>query len=105
MSPIIEHKHDILDILKKNNVQLEAFGVKRIGLFGSFIRGQQRDTSDIDLLVDFDPSQKNFDNFIALSFFLEDLLGRKVEIVTKESLSPYIVPHILSEIEYVIIAA
>jgi len=105
MSPIIEHKNDILDTFQKNSAQLKAFGVKRIGLFGSFVRGQQHNTSDIDLLVEFEASQKTFDNFMALSFFLEDLLGRKVEIVTKESLSPYIGPHILSEIEYVTVAA
>jgi hypothetical protein len=65
----------------------------------------QGDTSDIDLLIEFDAPAKTFDNFMALSFFLEDLFDQKVEIVTKESLSPYIGPHILNEIEYVTIAA
>jgi len=105
MPTAIANKDDILNALKENQMQLKAFGVQRVGLFGSFVRGQQQATSDIDLLVEFDASQKTFDNFMALSFFLEDMLGRHVEIVTRESLSPYIGPHILNEIEYVTVAA
>lgn len=102
---MISYKSDIVKTLQEKSAHLRAFGVKRIGLFGSFVRELQNETSDVDLLVEFEASQKTFDNFMALSFFLEDLLGRKVEIVTKESLSPYIGPHILNEIEYVILAA
>ena len=105
MSTHIAHKNNILAALRENSVQLRALGVTRIGLFGSFIRGQQNDTSDIDLLIEFEAPKKTFDNFMAVSFFLEDLFGRKVEIVTKESLSPYIGPHVLNEIEYVTVAA
>ncbi|GAB4469791.1 MAG: hypothetical protein OHK0037_28210 [Elainellaceae cyanobacterium] len=54
----------------------------------------------MDILVAFDPDQKTFDNFIHLSFFLEDLFGRAVDLITVESLSPYIGPHILDEVEY-----
>lgn len=75
--------------------------MKKIGLFGSFVRGHQNADSDVDLLVEFEPDKKTFDNFINLSFFLEDLLKHRVELVTRESLSPYIGPHILAEIEYV----
>jgi predicted nucleotidyltransferase len=105
MSTLAKDKNDILNILKANRDQLSEFGIKQIGLFGSFVRGQQRDASDIDFLVEFEASEKTFDNFIGLSFFLEDLFDQKVEIVTKESLSPYIGPHILNEIEYVTFAA
>jgi predicted nucleotidyltransferase len=55
----------------------------------------------VDLLVDFIPEQKTFDNFMELSFFLEELLGRKVELVTPQSLSKFIAPHILNEVENV----
>ena len=57
--------------------------------------------SDVDILVSFTPEKKTFDNFMHLGFFLEDLLGRTVDLVTTESLSPHIGPHILSEVEYV----
>lgn len=100
MATTISNKKDILEALRDNSSQLKAFGVQKIGLFGSFIRGQQTQNSDIDLFVEFDPNQKTFDNFMALSFFLEDLLSHKVEIITPESLSPHIGPHILQEIEY-----
>ena len=80
--------------------QIRAFGVKRYGLFGSFVRGEHTDESDVDILVEFEPGQKTFDHFMHLAFFLEELLGRPVDLVTLESLSPYIGPHILQEVEY-----
>jgi uncharacterized protein len=96
----IRTKQDILDALQQNRARLKALGVERIGLFGSFVRSQQRDESDIDLLVEFEPDKKTFDGFMELSFFLEDLLQHRVELVTTEALSPYIGPHILKEVEY-----
>jgi len=105
MSGTIERKEDVLKRLRKNRSQLQAFGVKRIGLFGSFVRGEQKNISDIDLIVEFEPGKKTFDNFMALSFFLEALFQHKVELVTAESLSPYIGPYILKEVEYVSLAA
>lgn len=76
------------------------FGVNRYGLFGSFVNGRQNAESDVDLLVDFRPGTKSFDSFMELAFFLEEILGRKVDLVTRESLSPYIGPKILAEVEY-----
>ena len=101
----IATKQDILKALHQNGSLLKGFGVRRIGLFGSFVRGQQRPESDIDLLVEFEPDKKTFDAFMELSFFLEDLLLHRVELVTLESLSPYIGPHILREVEYAALAA
>jgi hypothetical protein len=102
---MIKTKQDILTLLEHNQLRLRAFGVKRIGLFGSFVRGEQRPNSDIDLLVEFVSGRKTFDNFMDLSFFLEDVFERRIELVTLESLSPYIGPHILKEVEYVALAA
>ena len=79
--------------------------VERLGLFGSFVRGEQDPQSDVDLLVRFRPQEKTFDNFMQLGFFLEDLLQRKVELVTTESLSPYLGPHILEETQDVALDA
>jgi predicted nucleotidyltransferase len=79
---------------------LKRFGVKRWGVFGSFARDQQDTRSDVDILVEFEQGKKSFDNFMELAFFLEDQVGRKVELVTPESLAPYIGPHILREVEY-----
>jgi hypothetical protein len=76
-----------------------------LGLFGSFRRDQQHGDSDVDLLVEFEPGAKTFDRYMDLAQLLEDLLGRRVELVTPEALSPYIGPHILQEVEYVSLVA
>jgi len=105
MNPTIDAKQKILTILRQNQSRLSAFGVKRVGIFGSYVRGEQRKESDIDLLVEFEPSLKSFDNFMELSFFLEEILQHRIEIVTPESLGPYIGPYILKEVEYAAIGA
>jgi len=84
---------------------LASLGVRSIGLFGSFVRGQQRPDSDVDLLIELAAEKHTFDGFMEVSFFLEGLLGRKVDLLTLEALSPHIGPHILREVERVSIAA
>jgi len=93
-------KEEVLDKLRENRNILKRFGVRRIGVFGSIVRGEEREGSDIDIIVEFEEDKKNFDNFINLAFFLEDLLGRKVDLLTPESISPYIKPSIEKEIIY-----
>ena len=97
----IQTKENVFSLIHQEQSQISTFGVRRLGLFGSFVRGQQDADSDVDMLVEFEPDSKTFDAFINLAFFLEELFGRKVELVTPESLSPYIGPHILNEVEYV----
>jgi len=105
MQTTIDTKQEIFNILHQNQSHLIALGVRRIGLFGSFVRGEQRTDSDIDLLVEFKPNRKTFDTFMELSFFLENLLQHRIELVTLESLSPYLGPHILKEVEYATLPA
>ena len=105
MAQAVQTKDDILGAIRRNQTRIRSLGVRRLGLFGSFVRGEQRAASDVDILVEFEPGQRTFDHFIQLSFLLEDLLGRRVELVTLESLSPHIGPYILREVEYVSIAA
>src|SRR6476619_4057506 len=90
-------KQEVLRRIQKHRQEIRSLGVEKLGLFGSFARGEQGPQSDVDLLVRFRPQEKNFDNFMELGFFLEDLLQRRVELVTTESLSPYLGPHILEE--------
>lgn len=94
------NKADIWQRLKENHQALRAYGVSRVGLFGSFRRGEATPESDVDILVVFEPDQKTFNNFMDLCFFLEDLLGRKVDLLTPESLSPIFGHKILEEVEY-----
>jgi hypothetical protein len=98
-------KESIFQLILEKQKQLVGYGVKNIGLFGSFVRGDQTPLSDIDILVEFIPEKHTFDNFMDVAFLLEELLGRKVELITPEALSPYIGPHILREVERVPIAA
>ena len=97
----IQTKSNIVALIRNQSDQIQSFGVKRLGLFGSFVREEQNAESDVDVLVEFEPGKKTFKNFIRLCFYLEDLFKREVELVTPESLSPYIGPHILQEVEYV----
>ena len=101
----VEAKDNVVSLLEGHIEDIKVFGVTRLGLFGSFARGESSDTSDVDILVEFDPGSKTFDNFIHLAFYLEDLLERRVELVTTEALSPYIGPRILREVEYVALTA
>jgi predicted nucleotidyltransferase len=95
-------KHQVLAQIQENHDQLRALGVRRLGLFGSFARNDPTAESDIDVLVEFEPGQKTFDNFMRLVFLLEDLLQRPVEVVTAESLSPYLRPYIMKEVELIL---
>lgn len=97
-------KQDILDAIESNRSKLRSLGVKSLALFGSYVRECQTPESDVDLLVEFNADEKTYDNFVRLADFLEELLQRPVELVTIESLSPYIGPRILDEAEYAQVA-
>lgn len=98
---VITNKNDILKTLSSRKEKLKKYGIKKIALFGSFVRNEQKKGSDIDFLVQFSKRGKNYDNFINLAYYLEELFGKKVDLVTMESLSPYIKPYIIKEIQYV----
>ena len=97
----VMNKSDVVTRLREHQSGMAEFGVRTIGIFGSFARDEATVDSDVDVLVEFEPEQKTFDNFMNLSFFLEDILQRRVELVTTSSLSPHIGPRILASVEYV----
>lgn len=90
-------KEKIKKILLKNKEILKKYKVKSIALFGSYVRNEQAEDSDIDFLVEFE--QDTYKNFINLIFTLEDLLKKEVTVVSTQDLSPYIRPYVLREIE------
>lgn len=77
-----------------------TFGISKIGVFGSFARGEEQENSDIDILVAFQKGEKTFDHFMDLKYYLEDLFGRKVDLVTMEALRPQLRDSILQEVAY-----
>ena len=101
---MLSKKH-IKDEISSNRLLIRQHGISKIGLFGSYLRQEQKKGSDIDILVDFQQDRETFDNFMAVCDLLDNIFkGYKVEVLTIGGLSPYIGPHILNEVEYVQIA-
>lgn len=95
-------KQTILQKLAELKAPLLQFGVTKLGLFGSMVRGENKPDSDIDVLIDFQPEQENFQNFMAVCEILEKSFNQdKLDVVTFKGLSPYIRKQVLKEVEYV----
>jgi hypothetical protein len=92
-------------VIKKLQAQAPAicskFGVKRIGIFGSFARGEQTRKSDVDVLVDFTAGYATLKNFVGLAEYLEALFKRKVDLITVEGLDKYIRNRVETEVIWI----
>ena len=90
--------NEIKEIIKKHKKEIkEKYGVKEIGIFGSFVRGEAKEDSDVDILVEFE-KPIGFFKFLELEEYLSNLIGRKVDLVSKKALKPHIGKHILEEV-------
>lgn len=88
---------DAVGILKKYKKKIKNdYAVEKIGIFGSYAKGNQTESSDIDILVEF--KNPTYDNFIELAFYLEKLYRRKIDLITVKGLSPYILPSVEKEV-------
>ena len=92
-------KHFIKQTLVDNRETLRKYGVKQIGLFGSYVNGTAHALSDIDLLVELE--RLTFHDYMGLALFLQDLFEKKVDLVTAKSIKPHLRPYIEKEVEYV----
>lgn len=101
----VKTKEELFERIISNQDMIRSYGVERLGVFGSFVKDTVKITSDVDFFIDFDANQKTFKNFMKLADLLETITGRKIELVTPQSLSKYIGPYILKEVEYVPLAA
>lgn len=101
MEQAIETKAEIVALLQACKDELKQLGVKQCGIFGAFVEDTLRDRRDIGVLVSFERDRKTFDDFMHLSFFLEDRLGRAVDLVTVEADKPHIGRRMLREVEYI----
>ena len=90
-------KNNVLDDYKEliNKIAVKH-GVRSIRVFGSFARGEETVASDIDLLVELEPKRSLLD-MISMKYEIEDLIGRKVDVVTAKGISPYLVEQITKE--------
>jgi predicted nucleotidyltransferase len=93
---------EIVDILKKHENELKKkYGIKKIGIFGSYLRGEAKEGSDFDILVEFEQDVDiGLLKFVEIENRLSDLLGVKVDLVEKSALKPRIGKHILKEVIY-----
>ena len=94
-------KAEVITFIQNESETIKGFGVTKIGLFGSYVRGQQRKDSTIDLLVEYGSGQSTFKNFTGLACFFEDEFGRMAAPTTTDSLDPHIAQNVLIEVEYV----
>ncbi len=96
---MVDSKATVMSKLKEHMGELRRFGVKRIGLFGSYARGEQDEESDIDLVVEFEEGRATLDNFLGLVEYLERLLDKRVDLITVEGLRHIRIAHVREEIE------
>lgn len=89
-----------LAVIEAHIAEFQALGARRIGVFGSFVRGEAHDDSDVDVYVEFDDAKRCYDNFFALHERLEKLLGRRVDLVTDKSISESKARLILPTVRY-----
>jgi predicted nucleotidyltransferase len=92
---------DALALLRQHEpIIKKRFGVAKIGIFGSYARGEERPESDVDVLVTFKKGQKTFDHYMNCKFYLEDMFGRKVDLVMKGAIKKRLKEYILREVVY-----
>jgi len=91
---------EIKTIIKNHKDELrEKYGVRRIGIFGSIVRGEAREDSDVDILVEFEAGKATFDNFLGLVEYLERLLGKKIDLLTIDGVKSIRIDYIREGIE------
>ena len=90
----------IIQKIQDNKDKIEEYGIKNIGLFGSYTTNKQSEDSDVDILVEFAKGEKTFDNYMDLKFYLEELFGCKVDLVIIEAIKPALKKQILESVKY-----
>lgn len=91
---------EIQQLLKQSkSVLQENYKVTELGIFGSYVRGEQTEESDVDVLIDYEKAPTLF-KLVELRSYLSELMGIKVDVVTKKGLKPKIRERVLSEVVY-----
>ena len=90
----------IMEKIEKNSQIIKQYGIRKIGLFGSYVKNEQKAKSDIDILVEFEKGEKTFDHYMDLKFYLEDLFKVKVDLIISDKIKPDLRPNILGSVNY-----
>lgn len=93
-------RQTVISRIRKHRAQLEKLGVRSLSLFGSVARGEEHPNSDVDILVEF-RGKATFDRYMDTKFYLEELLGRKVDLVTPKAIKPLMKPYIMQDLVHV----
>jgi hypothetical protein len=93
-------RRTVISRIRKHRAQLTELGVKSLSIFGSVARGEERPDSDVDILVEFQ-GRATFDRFMDTKFYLEELLGCKVDLVTPQAIKPRMKPYIMQDLVHI----
>ncbi len=92
---------DAIELLKKHEHEIkERFALEKIGIFGSYARGEEKPDSDVDVLIQFEKGSETFDNYMDLKYYLEDMFHSPVDLVTIDALRPQLKADILAQVSY-----
>jgi len=91
---------DVMSMMSENMESINKYHVKKIGVFGSFVRGEQAAESDVDILVEFEENQETLDNYMDLKFYLEDLFDRRVDVVIFDAIKEVLKKSIVESARY-----
>ncbi|MBY6294213.1 nucleotidyltransferase [Nanohaloarchaea archaeon H01] len=97
---VSENRSDVFEVLRENGSRLRSVRVEKIGVFGSFSRGEQDSSGDVDLLLVFRDGEKSFRNFMDARKILQEIFDRDVDVGTEESLKVSLRENVLGEVEY-----
>jgi predicted nucleotidyltransferase len=95
---MITNRDEVLKLIEQNQTTLKRLGVRRLGLFGSYARGEAMPESDLDFVVEL--SEKSFDAYMDTKLFLEDLFQSRVDLVAMSAIKPRLLPIIQREAIY-----
>ncbi len=90
----------IIDLINKNIEKVKSFDITSLALFGSYSRNETTEESDVDILVNF--QENTFRNYIGLKYYLEELIGKKVDLVCENTIKPIIKPYIMKDLKWLI---
>ncbi len=98
---MVQNKQQVFELIQNHKSAIQRLGAERLGLFGSFVREEQKEGSDVDFVVEFKPGMKKYRNLLNLIDLLEETLQRKVDLLTWEGMASFVQREVKKDIEYV----